>query len=512
MANGDACHTTNINPNHTNNNQNNMSMSMEHIMSSTYKDNGVAMVATAATTIKMTLDNSKHHEMLSCSLATQSQQHPQNTNTIDHADNNANDAGGNNNNFYPNETTFSGVTESTRIHNNRSMGVGANHDTLCGDDDDDDDRDDENYGDRSTNGFSVDRGEASERICARTRQQQQQQPQYLQRRANGFLGNVKSSTANGNGDNTATTAAWMSARHSQQHRVDKREETSKWIEREFDDNEEYDDDHDDDSQQHDLENKDPNKEHQQQSNAAKGSLLAFSACDFRRSMRIQVRVMPSTFSPGEFVCQRVDLLKAYDKMHAAMNDHYERIKNATRSLERDTLAFYMSNGSLTACTNNNTTSDTLGAITVNNNNSNNNNTSANDLFVNKFRVGDYCASLYRGSWMRSRILDITPQATLIECVDDFRTERVPLHTLEKLRREFTRLPRVAFRCRLAGIESMRLLTLDLKQVETLKRLIASDQTKQVVEIVDLVEDECGHGKLYEVDLFVDGRNIIECLQ
>ena len=229
-------------------------------------------------------------------------------------------------------------------------------------------------------------------------------------------------------------------------------------------------------------------------------------------MRIAVRVMPSTFSPSEFVCQRVDLLKAYDKLHAAMNDHYERIKNATKSLERDTLASYMSNGSLTACTNN-TTSDKLGGIITIDNNNNNINTTANarDLFGNKFRVGDFCASLCGGSWMRSRILDITPQGTLIECVDDFRTERVPLHTLEKLRREFTRLPRVAFRCRLAGIETMRLLALDLKQVEALKRLIASDQTKQVVEIVDTVDDECGHGKLYEVHLFVNGRNAIESL-
>lgn len=144
--------------------------------------------------------------------------------------------------------------------------------------------------------------------------------------------------------------------------------------------------------------------------------------DLKLSQKYRVRLLEKPkLSDQYLILQRVDLKNSYDRLKAAMNAYYEKIANASRSLEK-------------------TTTST-------------NETHENSLFAHTFNVGDHCAAFIDAtkSWSRCVVLivDEISKKAYIECVDDCLLQITPLNKLEKLNDNFKTLNKYAFRAKLA---------------------------------------------------------------
>jgi hypothetical protein len=99
------------------------------------------------------------------------------------------------------------------------------------------------------------------------------------------------------------------------HKIDKRGETSNWIKDLDDDN----------------------------------NSLFSHASDLEPGSKRKVRIVPNTFSPSDFICQRLDMLSNYADLISQMNDHYRNSTAAScqaSSTESQSLNFYPLNDSL----------------------------------------------------------------------------------------------------------------------------------------------------------------------
>lgn len=50
---------------------------------------------------------------------------------------------------------------------------------------------------------------------------------------------------------------------------------------------------------------------------------------------VRVILVPSEFNMNDFVCLKADLQASFDRLQTAMNTHYEKISNASKSLEKE---------------------------------------------------------------------------------------------------------------------------------------------------------------------------------
>jgi hypothetical protein len=199
--------------------------------------------------------------------------------------------------------------------------------------------------------------------------------------------------------------------------------------------------------------------------------------------------MPNSFSPSEFTCQKLDLLGRYDRLQNAMNEYYEKLSNASKSLEKDSK---LSAKYLETMTYN----DSLGS-------------EDGDPFAQTFIVGNYCAALLGKQWVRCVIIDIASNSAQIECVDDGRSLRMPLNKLENLIDQFKMLPRVAFKCKLA-LDSTKLLTFNLDAINKFKEMITQINKEFMVEILNEYEED--FHKIFEVNLYHNDINVIDLLK
>ena len=128
-----------------------------------------------------------------------------------------------------------------------------------------------------------------------------------------------------------------------------------------------------------------------------------------------------------------------------------------------------------------------------------------------FKIGDYCAAKFGKFWNRCRVIDIEAnQFALIECIDDFRSQRVHLIKLEKLQGVFKRLPRLAIKCRLASFDSAKLFTFNQTAIEKFKMIISEKNKELISEIVSSKEEHWCH--IYEVNLFINNKYILDFLK
>lgn len=236
----------------------------------------------------------------------------------------------------------------------------------------------------------------------------------------------------------------------------KREETSKWIEKEFEDNDEH---------KETLSN------------------------DIQVGTNVKVRILPTTLTLIDFVCQRLDLLKSYDKLQSSMNEHYEKLKNASRSLEVGDSRF--SKVSTFAF-------DSMNSIN-----------SECEFFHTKFSENEYCAVQFDNSWKRCKIIEIRGTQCLVESVDDFSFKQVKINKLEKLSQCFMSMPKLALKCKFANYGAMKLLAMNQQIKEEFMRFLI---TNILVAEISNINDEDPNSKTYDVILYANDKNVLENLE
>ena len=187
--------------------------------------------------------------------------------------------------------------------------------------------------------------------------------------------------------------------------------------------------------------------------------------NFIKSMdRKRVRIVPHTFHPSEFFCQLLDFIDEYEKMQEKMNIYYE---NQELNIDKNLLKY--------------------------------------------LNIGDYCAAKFSKNWSRCRIMDLMNNLALLECIDDGRTLRLHVDKLKLLNNEFKYLHALAFKCKLYGMDTTKLLTFDQIAFDKFKSLIFQENKEFIAEIVVLNEDN-GHF-FYEINLFNNYNiNILEILK
>jgi len=117
--------------------------------------------------------------------------------------------------------------------------------------------------------------------------------------------------------------------------------------------------------------------------------------------------------------------------------------------------------------------------------------------------------MIRNNWRRCRIVEINKKVANVECLDDCCKIVVEVKKLEKLCYEFCSLPRIAFRCKLFGLDSEKLLKFNMKAIEKFNDMISSDNKELLAEIVDVKEED--NYQFFEINLFIDGKNITDWL-
>ncbi|CAF0857163.1 unnamed protein product, partial [Brachionus calyciflorus] len=202
---------------------------------------------------------------------------------------------------------------------------------------------------------------------------------------------------------------------------------------------------------------------------------------------VRVRVLPYGFSPSEFLCQRLELKNSYEKLQTVMNDYYQKIINASKSLERDKI--------------NSMRSDFSDSLEI-----------STDLFTNSFNRGEYCAAFLGKAWARCLILDIDLKTAMVECVDDGRKQQINLNKMEKLSDNFKVMPRYCFKCKFSGIDSKKLLSLDLKEIENFEHFLCDPNKELTVDIVGVKTEEITGQNIYEINLFMNEQNVFELWQ
>lgn len=198
---------------------------------------------------------------------------------------------------------------------------------------------------------------------------------------------------------------------------------------------------------------------------------------------VLVRVLSSGFSPCGFLCQRIELKSSYEKLQMAMNDYYQKIADASKSLEKEKIASINSDFS-----------DSLESI---------------DLFGNSFKQGDYCAVQLGKSWARCLILEINKRSAMIECVDDGRKQLINVSKLEKLADNFKIMPRYCIKCRFSGLDSKKLLRLDLKAIEKFENFLCQTTKEFTADIIDVKLEEISGQIIYEIILYMDNENVLD---
>ena len=214
--------------------------------------------------------------------------------------------------------------------------------------------------------------------------------------------------------------------------------------------------------------------------------------------RLRVRILPNTFTPTEFICQRLDLLNKYEDQQKLMNDFYTNYRLNNVSSASSTTTDNQSKRKMSA----NSLCDSLNSYASN---------ETNDLLVQPFRNGDYCAAQLNKSWTRCKILDIMNKVAFIECVDDGRQHRCALNKLETLDGRFRVLPKFALKCKLAQLnDSIKLLALDLNAINKFKQLISQENKEFIADVIESKTDE-HNNQIFELELFINEKNIIEML-
>ena len=134
-----------------------------------------------------------------------------------------------------------------------------------------------------------------------------------------------------------------------------------------------------------------------------------------------------------------------------------------------------------------------------------------DFNRNEFKVGDYCAVKIGKNWNRCRIIDFDHKMALVECVDDCRFARLPVGMLEKLNPKFMKLGKFAFKCKLFGLNSTKLLTFNKNAIEKFKEIICEENKALIAEIVEQNEDDVFKNEFYEINLYIENKNIFDYL-
>ena len=202
------------------------------------------------------------------------------------------------------------------------------------------------------------------------------------------------------------------------------------------------------------------------------------------SSMLRVRVVPNTFSPNDFVCQKLELLDAFEQLQVHMNNYYQNMQ----SCEYDDQSEMSMQQNLV---------DSLELNSVRPN-------------VKNFLVGDYCAAKIGSSWSRCKILDIDQSSKIahVECVDDCRMVRVQMSKLERLYVGFQKMNKLGFRCKLSGLDSStKLLALNSKAIDKFKTIINEENKELLAQIVECKEEDAC--QIYEVNLFIDNMDIIQ---
>ena len=206
--------------------------------------------------------------------------------------------------------------------------------------------------------------------------------------------------------------------------------------------------------------------------------------------RIAVRILPNTFSPTEIICQRLALLSKYEDLQKEMNEYYQIKSNVSSASSRKS-----STNSIADSLNDETSNDTC------------------DILKQPFKVGDYCAALINKTWVRCKILDLSNpnKFAYIECIDDGRTQRLHLSKLETLSGPFTLLPHFALKCKLAQLnDSFKLISLDVKAIDKFKKFICEKEREFVADIIKFQKNE-NDNNIFEIELFYENTNIIQML-
>ncbi|RNA34277.1 hypothetical protein BpHYR1_029812 [Brachionus plicatilis] len=198
---------------------------------------------------------------------------------------------------------------------------------------------------------------------------------------------------------------------------------------------------------------------------------------------VPVRVLSGGFTPSEFLLQRIELKGSYEKLQVAMNEYYQRIVDASKSLEKEKSAWASSQ-----------LSDSLESV---------------NLFSNNFSCGDYCAVFMGKSWARCLILDINPRMAVIECVDDGRKQFVNVGRLEKLADNFKVMPRYSIKCKFSGLDSKKLLSLDLKAISVFESFLCDTSKEFTADIIDVKKEETTGQSIYEIELYMDKVNVLD---
>ncbi len=204
--------------------------------------------------------------------------------------------------------------------------------------------------------------------------------------------------------------------------------------------------------------------------------------------------MPNTFSPSDFICQKLDLLESYKVLQDRMNAYYQN--TAHQSTNGNDLSSYDQSSAFFRDTLADSLESEPGRLSPDT--------------EGKFSAGEYCACQIRKAWYRCRIVEVSGKVASVECVDDCRKLQVEVGKLVRLRPEFTGLKKFAFRCKLSGLDSKKLLTFNVKAIEKFKNMISMENKELLAEIVEFREEDSY--QFYEINLFIDGRDITEWLR
>lgn len=126
---------------------------------------------------------------------------------------------------------------------------------------------------------------------------------------------------------------------------------------------------------------------------------------------IRVRIIPNTFSPSDFICQKLDIVEDYLMLQRNMNSFYQTIEN--QSLFDPTMDDDFYQESLM---------DSM---------EKNDKSGHKENETQMLLIGDYCAVKIKNDWQRAKITDINSNRKMahIECVDDCRKLNVEVKYL-----------------------------------------------------------------------------------
>jgi hypothetical protein len=254
--------------------------------------------------------------------------------------------------------------------------------------------------------------------------------------------------------------------------------------------------------------------------------LIMSASDLKKGQKYKVKiVLPNdskTFTPNDYVtCQKLYLLASYERLQTAMNSYYEKIANASRSLEKnspnDTSSSSSNSNFASAVQSHQSHQSSLSDST------DSNLVDTNDFFIPTFTTGNYCAAHLPGtkSWSRCLILDImNNRRAVLECVDDHRKHTMPLNKMEKLSDKFKLMHRFAFRAQILSNSFEKLFDMEHLKRENFEKLKiflndklaknGNELTAEIVSIKEENENPCLKQYVYDINLLdMNERNIFD---